>query len=190
MENKSIKSTQAVRQHNYNSWVLNLIILGTILAIYTAVFLPVGQGAFFGITFLCLIMATAMFYPVFQEGSSSTINTGKVVLAIIIYGTTSMFLYLSGMEIMHWGIPYGEYRQIFHKENGYMWLKTNYEEQKELLAILSLWIPFSFSLLLSFFIGIISFGWKWMTVKKPEEVDVDFFLLNPACAWFPWKRMS
>ena len=183
----------AIHQHRYNSWVLNSIILGTITAIMTAVFLPVGQGAFFGISLLCLIMTTSVLFSLFTRSPSSKIRTGEVLIAVAIYCITCMFLYLSGMELLHWDIPYSEYRTILHENySGYYVFDSNkaeYQEQKDTLAITTLMSPLIVSFPLILLLGLILFGWKWIAASKPDSMyDVDFFLLNPGCAWFPWKK--
>ncbi len=187
--------TQAVSQHKYNTLVLNSIIIGVIISILTAVFLPVGQGAFFGITFLCLILTTAMLFPIEANISApSKTSAWKVIFLLIFYGITCMFFYLSGMEILHWNVPYSEYRTEFHEY--YSWYTTSvgnlekleYQEQKDILGALSVGLPLIIVSIASFLLGIFVFGWKLGITNIPESIKVDFFLLNPACAWFPWKR--
>lgn len=188
--------SQAVSQHKYNTLVLNGIIFGVITTILTAVFLPVGQGTFFGITFLCLILTTAMLLPINTAGPSSKVSAGKIILAITIYGITCMCFYLSGMEILHWNVPYSEYRTEFHEY--YSWYTTNvgnlekleYQEQKDILGALSVGLPLIIIFVSSFLLGIFIFGWKLGITNIPESIEIDFFLLNPAHAWFPWKRRS
>ena len=176
----------------YNSIVLNAMLLGVTTAIATALFLPVGQGAFFGTALLCLIMSSALYLSLFMKlepSSKIKIRPGEIITMLIIFLVTSLFIYLSGMEILHWNIPYSEYRHILHQDEGYVWTMSEYEKQIRDLFFFAMMFSILGMSILSMFLGIAVFGKKWLGKKNYNGVEqIDFFLLNSACAWFPWNR--
>jgi len=182
--------TQAVSQHKYNSIVLNGIILGIITAILTALFLPVGNGAFFGLTFLCMFVSSSLYLSLFQKfNPNSKIQKGEIVIMLALFFITSIFMYLSGMEILHWNIPYHEYRVKLHQDTGYVWTMSEYEDRLAGLPWLALLCSEIGIQILSLVLASAIFGKKWLFSKNYFDAEkIDFFLLNSACAWFLWKR--